>query len=115
MEQEETFRMLVLTLRMKVRSGEREELLQVIRRMLEPTRIEQGCLSFHFYQDVEDGNAFTFLEEWESTGDLESHMRTESFRELLAVMDLLIEPPKLSVHRVSHTAGIEFIEAVLGD
>jgi len=40
-------------------------------------------------------------------------MRTESFRELLAVMDLLIEPPKLNVLTVSHTAGIEFVEAVL--
>ena len=105
--------MMVLTLRMKVRPGNRDELLQVVRRMLEPTRVEQGCLGFHFYQDIEDRNAFTFLEEWESTDDLESHMCTESFRKLLAVMDLLIEPPKLHIHTVSHTAGIEFVEEVL--
>jgi quinol monooxygenase YgiN len=105
--------MMVLTLRMQVRAGDRAELLQVVRRMLEPTRVEQGCLGFHFYQDLEDRNAFVFLEEWESRDDLESHMRTESFRELLAVMDLLIKPPRLSIHTVSHTAGIEFVEAVL--
>jgi len=105
--------MMVLTIRMKVRPGSRDELLEVVRRMLEPTRVEQGCLGFHFYQDVEDRNAFTFLEEWESTDDLEGYMRTESFRELLAVMDLLIEPPRLNIHTVSHTAGIEFVEAVL--
>jgi quinol monooxygenase YgiN len=105
--------MMVVTLRMKVRPCNRDGLLEVIRRMLEPTRVEQGCLGFHFYQDVEERNAFTFLEEWESTDDLEAHMRTESFRELLAVMDLLIEPPRLNIHTVSHTAGIEFVEAVI--
>ncbi len=107
--------MMVLILRMKVRPGNRDELLQVIRRMLEPTRVEQGCLGFRFYQDIEDGNAYTFIEEWESREDLEVHFLTESYRELLAVMDLLLaEPPQLDIHTVSQTAGIEFIEAVLG-
>jgi quinol monooxygenase YgiN len=107
--------MMVLTLRMKVRPGHREELLQVIRRMLEPTRVEQGCLGFHFYQDIEDRNAFTFLEEWESRDDLEAHIGTESFRKLLAAMDLLSERPRIAIHTVSHTAGIDFVEDVLGD
>ena len=56
--------MMVLILRMKVRPGNRDELLQVIRRMLEPTRVEQGCLGFRFYQDIEDRNAYTFIEEY---------------------------------------------------
>ena len=107
--------MMVLILRMKVRPGNSDELLQVIRRMLEPTRVEQGCLGFRFYQDIEDRNAYTFIEEWESREDLEAHIHTESYRELLAVMDLLLaEPPQLDIHTVSQTAGIEFIEAVLG-
>ncbi len=106
--------MIVLTLRMRVGPGNRDNLLQVVRRMLEPNRVETGCLSYHFYQDIEDGNAFIFVEEWESGADLEAHIRTESFRELLAVMDLLIEPPKLDIHTVSHAAGIEFVGGVVG-
>ena len=107
--------MMGLILRMKVRPGNRDELLRVIRRMLEPTRVEQGCLGFRVYQDIEDRNVYTFIEEWESSEDLEAHILTESYRELLAVMDLLLaEPPQLDIHTVSQTAGIEFIEAVLG-
>lgn len=107
--------MIVLTLRMRVHPGNRDRLLPVVRRMLEPNRVEDGCLSYHFYQDIEDADAFTFVEEWESRADLEAHIRTESFRKLLAAMDLLIEPPNLAIHTVSHTDGIDFIEALLQD
>ncbi len=106
---------MVLALRMRVQPGKRDDLLQVVRRMLEPDRLAKGCLSYHFYQDIEDRNAFVFVEEWESRTDLEDYIRTESFRRLLAVMDVLREAPKLDIYKVSETAGMDFVEAVLED
>jgi len=103
--------MILVTLRMKVRAEKRDEFLRAMRSMLEPTAVEPGCLSCRFYQDTENTNAFTFVEEWESQADLERHLRTDTFRMLLFLMDLLTEPPEIKFNAVSSTAGMEAIKA----
>lgn len=104
---------MLATLRMVVRPERRDDLLETIRGMLEPVRVERGCLSYRLYEDVEDRNTFFLVEEWKTRKDLESHVRTDNQRRLLALMDLLSEQPELRYNTVSHTAGMEFIEDVL--
>lgn len=104
---------ILTTLRMIVRPERRSDLLETIRGMLEPVRVERGCLSYRFYEDVENRNAFILLEKWATQEDLKSHIRTDNQRRLLALMDLLSEQPELRYNTVSHTAGMELIENVL--
>jgi len=91
----------------------RSDLLEAMRGMLEPARVERGCLSYRLYEDVEDRNALVLVEEWKTQKDLESHIRTDNQRQLLALMDLLSEQPQFRFNTVSHTAGLELIEDVL--
>lgn len=104
---------IVVTLRMLVQPEKRRDLLETIRGMLEPTRVERGCLSYRLYEDVEHRNAFVLLEEWETQQDLERHIRTDNQQRILALMDLLSEQPELRFNTVSHTAGMDLIENVL--
>ena len=104
--------MILSTLRMIVRPERRMDLLETMRGTLEPARVERGCLSYRLYEDVEDRNAFVLLEEWATQEDLERHIRTDSQRRLLALMDLLSEQPELRFNTVSHTAGMDLIEDV---
>jgi len=101
------------TLKMIVQPERRSDLLETMRGMLEPARVERGCLSYRLYEDVENRNAFVLLEEWATQKDLESHIRTENQRRLLALIDLLSEQPELQFNTVSHTAGMDLIENVL--
>ena len=105
--------MILATLKMVVRSERRRDLLETMRGMLEPVRVERGCLSYRLYEDVEDRNTFVLVEEWKTQKDLESHLRTDNQRQLLALMDLLGEQPELRFNSVSHTAGMDLIEHVL--
>jgi quinol monooxygenase YgiN len=98
---------------MTVQPERRRDLLETMRGMLEPARVERGCLSYRLYEDVEDRNAFILVEEWKTQKDLESHLRTDNQRQLLALMDLLGEQPELRFNSVSHTAGMDLIEHVL--
>src|SRR5208283_1838637 len=91
----------------------RSDLLEAMRGMLEPARVERGCLSYRLYEDVEDRNALVLVEEWKTQKDLESHIRTDNQRQLLALMDLLSEQPQFRFNTLSHTAGLELIEDVL--
>ena len=105
--------MILATLRMVVRPDRRNDLLETMRGMLEPARVERGCLSYRLYEDVENRNAFILLEEWTTQEDLERHLSKDTQRGLLALMDLLSERPELRFDTVSHSAGMDLIEDVL--
>ena len=98
---------------MVVQAERRSDLLETMRGILEPSRVERGCLSYRLYEDVENRNAFVLLEEWATQKDLESHIRTDNQRRLLALLELLGQEPELQFNTVSHTAGMELIEDVL--
>ena len=104
---------ILVTLRMIVRPEKRGDLLETMRGMLEPARVERGCLSYRFYEDIEDRNAFVLVEEWKTQKDLESHLRTDNQRRLLELMDLLSEQPEVQFNTVLHTKGMDLVENVL--
>lgn len=105
--------MLLSTLRMIVRPERRSAFLVTMKGMLEPARVERGCLSYRLYEDIENGDAFLLMEEWASQYDLERHIANGNERQILALMDLLSEQPELRFNTVLHTAGMELIETVL--
>jgi len=104
---------ILVTLRMIVQPERRSDLLETMLGMLEPARVERGCLSYRLYEDVENSDAFVLVEEWKTQQDIESHIRTDNQRQLLALMDLLSEQPELQFNTVSHTTGMELVENVL--
>ena len=103
--------MIIVILRMVVKPEKREDLMKTVRGILEPTRVENGCIDYNFYQDVEDNNTFVILEEWETQQDLERFIRSENYRRLLTAMELLAEPPEIKINAISYTAGLEAIKA----
>ena len=105
--------MIFVTLRMIVLPERRSDFLETMRGMLEPVRVERGCLSYRLYEDVEDRNTFALVEEWKTQEELERHILTDNHRRLLALIDLLSEQPDLRFNTVSHTAGMELIEDVI--
>lgn len=105
--------MILATLNMMIMPESRKELLMTIMGMLDPIRVERGCLSCRLYEDMENRNAFVLLEEWATQADLERHILADSQRQLLALMDLLSEPPELRYHTVSQTVGMDLIGNVL--
>jgi len=105
--------MISATLRMTVKDEKKVDVMETIRGMMEPIRVEPGCLKQHLYEDVEDKNTLAVVGVWKSREDLEKHIRTENFRNLLALMNYLSEPPELQFHTISQSAGKELIESVL--
>ena len=103
---------ILATSRMIVRPEKRSGLLETLRGMLEPARVERGCLSYRLYEDVENRNTFVLLEEWATQKDLEKHISKDNQRLLLALMDFLSEEPELRFNTVSHTTGIKLIEDI---
>jgi quinol monooxygenase YgiN len=53
-----------------------EELKSVCLGLIEPTRKEEGCISYNLYQDTTNPGKFTFIENWKSKEHLDVHMKT---------------------------------------
>jgi quinol monooxygenase YgiN len=80
--------------------------------MTEEIRKEKGCMSCYFYQDVENENIFSVIEEWKTQEKLDSHLKSDMFSALIGTKSLLVEPAEINIKAVSYTAGMEAVEKV---
>lgn len=53
-----------------------EELKAALESLVEPTRKEEGCISYQIFQNNNDPNEFTFFEEWASQDAINAHFTT---------------------------------------
>jgi quinol monooxygenase YgiN len=92
----------------------RTEVMQTLLSMIEPTENEKGCLSCHVLRDIEDKNGFSLIAEWETREDLNAQIKSDRFSVLLGTKSLLCEPPQIQIHTVSHSEGMETVNAARG-
>lgn len=85
-------------------SAERaEELKSICLGVIEPTRKEDGCISYELYQDTTNPGKFTFIENWQSKDHLDVHLKTphlvaagEAFGKILTKELILLMLTKLA-------------------
>ena len=94
--------MVVVAVRVRVKPSKREDLIRMAQEMLAPSRAEKGCISYNFFADTADANAFLYFEEWESHSALKAHAQTEHYsRYSRALPDVLERPSEIRVYDVS--------------
>ncbi len=103
--------MIDATIKMTVPTEKRKEVLQTLKALLDPIRREKGCLSCNCYVDVEAENNIFFKEEWKTSEDLDTHLRSVHFGVLIGAMKLLNKEPDIRFNTIASTAGAEAIKA----
>ena len=103
--------MITATLRVTVPAHRRNEVLDLLRSVIEPTQVEPGCLSCRIYQDLENEEALLFEEEWNTQADLDRHIRSDRYVKILAAIDMSSKPPEIRFNTIARTKGIEAIGA----
>lgn len=63
--------------RMIARQEAVEQVKSMLTSLIEPTRKEKGCIAYQLLQNTEDPTDFTFVEEWDSQGELQIHLKSE--------------------------------------
>jgi quinol monooxygenase YgiN len=61
---------------LKAQAGKESELHALMEGLLEPTWAEEGCVSYEMLVGADDPGQITFVEEWRSQDDLDSHLQT---------------------------------------
>jgi quinol monooxygenase YgiN len=82
--------------RATAREGKANELKALLRKMIMPTRAEQGCRYYELFESSVPG-VFFFNELWHSKEDLDAHTESKHFTEVFdQAKELLQEPIELN-------------------
>ena len=92
--------MILVIIRMKVIPDKHSELCQTIVSLIGSLRTEQGCRRSDFCQSIEDENELQLLEEWDTRGNFNHHLKSDLFRILRGAMNLLQQPCEMRVYAV---------------
>ena|ERR1700693_1238672 len=83
--------------RSMARGGKENQLRELLRGMLVPTRAESGCKLYELYESNVKGR-FYFYELWESQAALKKHTETPHYKHLeQTVAELLQEPFEVNI------------------
>ncbi len=103
--------MIIVTMEMTVLPEKQKELLQTLQAISASTRKLKGCMSSNVFKDMENENALSLVEKWETQEDLDNHLRSDKFSALLGTNNLLSKPFEFKLNGVSYTAGMEAVKA----
>ena len=106
--------MIIVHIKAKAFPEKRKELLQTIQAISNLTREEKGCVSHRLFQEVENRNSFSLIEEWETRKDLENRLKSDAFSVLLGAFNLLSERPEMKFSTVTDISGLEATKALKG-
>ncbi|MGO2037555.1 MAG: putative quinol monooxygenase [Brevibacterium sp.] len=59
-----------------------DEVADLLPKLAEASRLEQGNLSYSVTRDLEDSNVFVIVEKYRSEGDFASHRASSHFQEI---------------------------------
>ena len=61
--------------------GREEDLRKVLESFVAPTRLEDGCIRYDLFVDLDHPTKFTFIEEWASREALNTHGQSAHIQE----------------------------------
>ncbi|MDQ3715856.1 MAG: antibiotic biosynthesis monooxygenase [Actinomycetota bacterium] len=99
--------MVIVLAQATARPEHRDALAEALVKASVTSRNDPGCLAYSFQADLEDANAFTSIEHWESRADLDAHLAAPHVAELIgALQGKVTGPPVITVYEVSSSSVI---------
>jgi quinol monooxygenase YgiN len=104
--------MFQLSLRLRARPHQVDEVVRALRHIVIAAQTERGFLGSRIYEDVGDHQVVCLQEDWANESVLQSHIRSSTFTELLMLMETVPDVPVLEVRWVREVYGLEYVEAI---
>jgi quinol monooxygenase YgiN len=106
--------MVISTLRILTAPKSRAEVVRILIAQQGATRLQPGCLRCDLYQDIENRETITLVEEWESQAQLDLRLRSDDYRSVLAAIEMAQEQPVIHFDTVTRRAGLEVVASARG-
>jgi len=83
--------MIIVSGLVEIAPENREQSIAAVVELARATRLETGCISYAFYEDLEKPNCFRVFEEWKDEEALQKHFRAPhmaAFRDRLVGVEI---------------------------
>ena len=67
--------------------GYEDEVGEILKKLIEPTRKEEGCIDYDFHRSIENPAVYVFYENWTSKAHLDRHLETPHIKECQAALE----------------------------
>lgn len=92
--------MIIVTAKCILKDHKKEEFKIIAQKLIEETNKENGCISYDLYEDINDENIVSFIEQWTDKEALENHMNTEHFKTICPKLgELQIKDSIINVYK----------------
>lgn len=85
--------------RFVARKGKTEQLKESLLKLIEPTRKEDGCLSYALHVNMENVNCFTMIEEFKSKEAFNLHGKQPYLEEFKSIVSELAESVSITLYK----------------
>ncbi|MCD8041733.1 MAG: antibiotic biosynthesis monooxygenase [Tannerellaceae bacterium] len=83
--------MIKIVAKATVKEGKREEFIRVVQPMITGSQAEEGNISYNLFEDLDDKNTLTFIEEWKDLAAIDTHNNSAHFQAGVSAISDLIE------------------------
>ena len=70
----------------EVKNDKLSDFIKLCNELIEESRKEEGCVSYHLQQNTERENYLVFVEEWKSDEAIEKHNSSEHFTRIVPLL-----------------------------
>ena len=88
------------------------QLLDALRVVASPIRIEPGCLGWRAWVDDTDESTVRYEEEWATDDAMRVRVRSQRFTQLLEVLESAPVAPSVKFDFVTASRGLDYVEEV---
>lgn len=93
--------MLTVIAHARAKPGKEAHARDILRALVAPTRLEEGCIDYDLHESVDDPALFVFFENWTSAAALDAHSRSPHIAHFRSICpESLVEPPVISKWKI---------------
>jgi quinol monooxygenase YgiN len=83
--------MITIVSKATVKEEKVEEYLEIIHELINESRKEEGCIKYDLYQDLNNKNILTFIEEWKDQEAIKIHNESPHYTNIVPKLRLFRE------------------------
>jgi quinol monooxygenase YgiN len=95
---------IIVTARVVIEPGSRDDVMPVLTEVQAASRLDDGCLSYGYFESVDEPGVFSAVEMWRDEEALANHFKQPHIRKLVEALGrYTAEPPTIVAHSVSES------------
>lgn len=98
------------TIRMMIPLDKQSEALEILKSLTKDVQLDPTCISYRLYRGVNEVRAIMVEEFWENDAAIQRHLKSDTYRRVLLVVEMAEQPPEIRFDTITSTSGIETIK-----